>query len=210
MFEWYHCDSSTRLNVAQTKANESANTNTYHKWKSCLCKAIVVTCPFTSLFLSISSFYHELRNKPWADFHFVWNTGPIQGTSSTRHSRTEHNGILLLLLCIYVSIVWLCWHVFLHMQFDAVYSVYLLRGVHSTLENWLKNPIQSNPFIVIFARLDSTYYAVYTTRWTFIVTFPKISHVVLLIVFVCALLFLLHSCSISFFCCCFFNRFVFG
>lgn len=57
----------------------------------------------------------------------------------------------------------------------------------------LKNPIQSNPFIVIFARLGSTYYAVYTIHWTFIVTFPQISHVVLLIVF-----FVCSSISASF------------
>lgn len=178
------------------------------------CKTIVA-CPFTSLFFSLSSFYHWLRNKPWADFHFVWNTGPIQGISSTRQKRREHNGIsllLLFLLCIYVSIVRLCCVATFSCTCNSMrFTQCICFETCIQRSKTLKNPIQSNPFIVIFARLGSTYYAVYTIHWTFIVTFPQISHVVLLIVFFCVLFyFCFIHVQFRFCCCCFFNRVVFG
>lgn len=199
------------LSVAQTKANESANTNTYHKWKSCLRvrRSLLV---HLLLFFSLFSFYHWLRNKPWADFHFVWNTGPIQGISSTRQKRREHNGILLLLflLCIYVSIVWLCCHVFLHMQFDAVYSVYLLRDMHSTLKNSQEsNSIQSIHSDFCSVRLN-VLCSVYNTLNIHCDLSTDFSRGIVDCFFCVLFYFCFIHVQFRFCCCYFFNRFVFG
>lgn len=112
-----------------------------------------------------SSFYHwatkytmgrrfSLRLKHWPNSsHLVYK----------QHKRTEHNRIVLLLrIC--VPMVWLCWHVFLHMQFDAVYSQFCILASRRALNAQKLSRIQFNPIHSLWFLLAQAQYIMQCTN----------------------------------------------
>lgn len=159
MLKWYH--TASHGCVAQTKTNESANTNTYHKWKSCLCKAIVA-CPFISLFSPLhSTMSYETHHGPiFTLFETLAQFKPSRLQNINVQNITE---FYCCCCCCFASLcrsfgcvgTISCTCNSMRFTQCICYETCIQRS------KTLKNSIQFNPFIVISVRLDSTYYAVY-------------------------------------------------